>query len=63
MKLTHAVQDGSVFCGVKGKTIDVISCYGCERMVTIDLDTTHPKVVCLLPAPGEPDPEPAPARD
>jgi hypothetical protein len=56
VKLAHAVNDGTVFCGVKGKAIDVISCYGCERMVTIDLDTTHPKVVCMVPAAGEQTP-------
>lgn len=56
MKLTHAVTDGAVFCNIKGTTIDVMSCYACERMVSIDLDTTHPKVVCVVPAPGEPTP-------
>jgi len=47
-----------VFCAVKGKAIDVLSCYGCERMITIDLDTRHPKIVCVVPGPGEPKPEP-----
>jgi hypothetical protein len=56
VKLTHPADRGTVFCSVKGTTIDVMSCYGCERMVEIDLDTRHPKVVCLVPAPGEPTP-------
>lgn len=58
MRLTHAVDDGMVFCAIKEKAIDVLSCYGCERMITLDLDTRHPKVVCVVPGPGEPKPEP-----
>lgn len=58
MKLTHAVTKATVFCQVKGRTIDVMSCYACDRMMEVDLDTAHPKVVCVVPAPGEPLVEP-----
>jgi len=56
VKLTHPVKGGQIFCSVEGKSIDVMSCYGCDRMVEVDLDTRSPKVVCVVPAPGEPAP-------
>ncbi len=54
MKQTHPVDDGKVFCGRQGRVVDVISCFGCEKLVEIDLDSRRPKVVCAVPAPGEP---------
>ncbi len=56
MKQTHGVQDGKVFCAVQRRAVDVVTCYGCEKLVEIDLDSRRPKVVCALPAPGEPAP-------
>jgi hypothetical protein len=56
MKIAHGVADGSVYCSLQGKTVDVMGCYGCDRVVTIDLDSRHPKVVCVVPEPGEPGP-------
>jgi len=55
VKLTHPANGGQVFCSVKGKMIDVMSCYACDRMVDVDLDARNPTVVCMVPAPGEPD--------
>lgn len=54
MKLTHSVMAGTVFCPVRGKVVDVMACYACEKVALIDLDSRHPKVVCAVPAPGEP---------
>lgn len=53
-KQTHAVtDDGTVFCPRKRQVIDVMACYGCEKLVEIDLDSRRPKVVCAAPAAGE----------
>jgi hypothetical protein len=41
---------------VQRRAVDVVTCYGCEKLVEIDLDSRRPKVVCALPAPGEPAP-------
>ncbi len=54
MKLTHSVVAGTVFCPVQGAVVDVMACYACEKVVEIDLDSRHPKIVCAVPAPGEP---------
>jgi hypothetical protein len=56
MKQTHGVREGMVFCAVQRRVVDVTRCYGCERLVEIDLDSRNPKVVCAIPAPGEPAP-------
>lgn len=56
MKQTHGVEDGKVFCAMQRRVVDIVTCYGCPRLVDIDLDTRRPKVVCALPAPGEPEP-------
>jgi len=49
MNVTHAVdRDGRVYCGNQKKTIDVLDCYDCRRLVTIDLDSRVPKVTCEL---------------
>ncbi len=55
MKLTHPVTDeGTVYCTQQRRIVDVMTCYGCEKLVDIDLDSRRPKVVCAVPAPGEP---------
>lgn len=54
MKITHPVTgDGSVYCAQQRRVVDVITCYGCEKLVEIDLDSRRPKVVCAVAAPGE----------
>ena len=53
MKETHAVTDGRVFCVVQRRPVDVITCYACERVVEIDLDSRRPRVTCEVPAPAE----------
>ena len=54
MKVTHAVtDDGGVYCTQQKRVVDVITCYGCEKLVEIDLDSKRPKVVCAIAAPGE----------
>lgn len=55
MKVTHAVSDdGSVYCTLQKHVVDVITCYGCSKVVEVDLDSRRPKVVCAIAAPGEP---------
>ena len=55
VKVTHGVTDeGSVYCAQQRRVVDVITCYGCEKLVEIDLDSRRPKVVCAVAAPGEP---------
>jgi hypothetical protein len=56
MKLTHAVNDGEVYCQQQRRVVDVMACYGCEKLVDIDLDSRRPKVTCAVAAPGEPAP-------
>lgn len=56
MKQAHSVEDGKVFCASQGRVVDVISCFRCEKLVDIDLDSRRPRVVCAVPAPGEPAP-------
>ncbi len=47
MNVTHAVdREGRVYCTKQQKTIDVLTCYDCKRLVTIDLDSRVPKVTC-----------------
>jgi hypothetical protein len=47
VKVTHAVDtDGRIYCAKQRKSIDVLACYGCARLVTIDLDSRTPKVTC-----------------
>ena len=54
MKITHAVtEDGTVYCTQQRKMIDVMTCYGCEKVIEIDLDTRHPKVTCAAAASAE----------
>ena len=56
MKIARAVDaEGTVYCAEQHRTVDVLVCYGCERLVDIDLDTRRPKVVCTAPAAGEPN--------
>ena len=53
-KQIHTVtEEGRVFCPRHGQVIDVMACYGCEKLVDIDLDSRRPKVVCAAPAAGE----------
>lgn len=54
MKITHAVDSqGRVYCGAQRKSVDVLACYGCERLIDIDLDSRHPRVTCELDRPEE----------
>lgn len=47
MKVAHPIdEDGRVYCVAQQKTVDVLSCYGCERLVDIDVDSRHPRVTC-----------------
>lgn len=54
MNVTHAVLEGAVYCPLLGRNVDVMTCYACAKATVIDLDSRHPKVVCALPAAGEP---------
>ena len=55
MKVTHRVdEEGRVYCAEKQKSVDVLSCYGCERLVDIDVDSRHPRVTCEIERPEEP---------
>ena len=54
VKVTHAVTDeGGVYCALQKRVVDVITCYGCDKVVRIDLDSRRPKVVCAIAASGE----------
>jgi hypothetical protein len=60
MRITHAVDAaGLVYCAQQHKRIDVLSCYGCERLVDIDIDSRHPKVTCEVERPAIEDRGPA----
>lgn len=56
MKQTHAVADGTVFCASQWRLVDVMTCYACEKLVEIDLDSRRPKVTCDGAASGAPGP-------
>lgn len=49
-KLTHAIEDGRVFCPNRGRDVDVERCLTCPLLADIDLDSRRPKVVCRLSA-------------
>jgi hypothetical protein len=52
MKVTHSVdEDGRVFCPKEKKSVDLLRCYGCVRLVEIDVDTKHPHVSCDMDRP------------
>ena len=54
MKTIRTVAgEGTVYCGEQRRVIDVMACYGCEKLVDIDLDTRRPKVVCAVGAAEE----------
>jgi hypothetical protein len=57
VKLTHVVHDGSVYCTQQRQVVDVMMCYGCEKLVDIDLDSRRPKVVCAVTPAGESVPQ------
>lgn len=49
MKVTHRVdEDGRVFCAAQKKSVDVLGCYGCARLLDIDIDSRQPRVTCEL---------------
>jgi hypothetical protein len=49
VNIRHAVdREGRVYCAKQQKAIDVLECYDCKRLVTIDLDSREPKVTCEL---------------
>jgi hypothetical protein len=45
-----------VYCGDQRRVIDVMACYGCEKLVDIDLDSRRPKIVCGVGAAEEAGP-------
>ncbi len=54
MKTVRAVTDeGTVYCSEQRRVIDVMACYGCEKLVDIDLDSRRPKIVCGVGAAEE----------
>lgn len=54
MKTVRTVTDeGTVYCGERRNVIDVMTCYGCEKLVDIDLDSRRPKIVCGIGAAEE----------
>lgn len=54
MKTVRTVTDeGTVYCGKQRGVIDVMACYGCEKLVEIDLDSRRPKIVCGVGAAEE----------
>lgn len=48
MKQAHSVRAGEVYCAPKHKVVDVTACFGCERLIEIDVDSRRPKVVCAI---------------
>ena len=49
MKTVRVVTDeGTVYCADKRRAIDVMACYGCAKLVDIDLDSRRPKIVCAV---------------
>jgi len=49
VKVTHAVNaEGQIYCAKQRKSIDVLECYDCKRLVEIDLDSRKPRVTCEL---------------
>jgi hypothetical protein len=53
-KQIHTVSDeGMVFCPRQRRVVDVMYCYGCEKLTEIDLDSRRPKVVCSAPVADE----------
>ena len=56
MTITHPVDDeGRVYCAIERAAVDVIACYGCTKVVKIDLDSRRPKVTCALDPSDERD--------
>ena len=48
MKLAHSVRAGEVYCAAQHKVVAVTACFGCERLIEIDVDSRRPKVVCAV---------------
>jgi len=49
VKITRGVGgDGRVYCTKQRKTVDVLSCYECKRLIEVDLDSKKPRVTCEL---------------
>jgi hypothetical protein len=49
MTISHPVdEEGRVYCAIQRRVVDVIACYGCTKVVKIDLDSRRPKVTCAV---------------
>lgn len=53
MKLAHNVREGLVYCVEQQREVDVLRCYGCDKLVRIDLDSRRPTVVCRITPSGD----------
>ena len=43
----HLIDETArVFCGVRGKDVDIETCLGCRRLEKYDLDSRKPYVIC-----------------
>jgi hypothetical protein len=43
----HLIDETArVFCGVRGKDVDIEICLGCRHLETYDLDSRRPYLVC-----------------
>ncbi len=49
MKQTHAILDGAVFCVDTQHPVELEECFACPHLVTLDLDSARPRVVCEIP--------------
>jgi len=39
-------ESARVYCGLRGKGVDIETCLGCRRLQRYDLDCRRPYVVC-----------------
>jgi hypothetical protein len=42
-------QTARVYCGMRGRDVDIETCLGCVSLKTYDLDSRQPYVVCERP--------------
>jgi hypothetical protein len=43
----HLIDETArVFCGVRGKDVDIETCLACRHLVKYDLDSRRPYLVC-----------------
>lgn len=50
----HLINQGQVFCPVRGTDTDVERCLGCRLLEDMDLDSRSPWVKCEIPVLLEP---------